>query len=124
MAGFWAFQEYPYDINLDSCLDVLGPWLEDCSTTHFEYLPLSLPQLPTRVQDVSILRQGYIALAESSKSQYERYIALSHCWGEAQAITTVKANLGNDFSGIRVSELPRTFQEVALITSKLETRYL
>ena len=80
------------DLNLNTCLHRLTLWLEDCCQNHpgCSY-PLDA-RLPKRLLDVSTLKTGCIQLVGCSAILSTRYIALSHCWGEAQTITTRMSN--------------------------------
>jgi hypothetical protein len=54
----------------------------------------------------------------------ERYVCLSHCWGNSKSITTVSANLEAHKRAIAFSDLPKTFQEAVIFTRKLGIQYL
>jgi len=105
---------------------MLRPWLEECSTKHSICNTPAVPgtQLPTRLLDVGFLENGFIRLVESSRFHFTEYIALSHCWGEAQPMTTVKSNLRAHYDKIPFRQLPATFRDAVLLTSALKLRYL
>jgi hypothetical protein len=56
--------------------------------------------------------------------QMGRYIALSHCWGKEQLITTTQATFWDRVSGIPLDSLPKTFQDAVQLTRRLKIRYL
>jgi hypothetical protein len=126
LPAFEISGEIPTNLNLDRCVEVVKLWLVECSQNHPACKPPlpSKSELPIRILDVKSLESGFIRLVESSRIQCAVYIALNHCWGEAQPITTVKSNLSDHYSGIPVHQLPATFHEAVLITSALKIRYL
>jgi len=54
----------------------------------------------------------------------EDYIALSHCWGPNQIITTTKATLQSRKAGIDLSMLSQVFRDAILVARRLHIRYL
>ncbi|RDL29706.1 uncharacterized protein BP5553_10686 [Venustampulla echinocandica] len=122
--AFGRLRDIPKTLDLEICLNILRPWLRDCSINHRDCLPANLSQMPSRILDVSGSRNECIALVESTTLQYENYIALSHCWGKTQMIMTVKSNFEDHLGGIQFDQLPKTFQEAVMITRQLEIRYL
>jgi Heterokaryon incompatibility protein (HET) len=52
------------------------------------------------------------------------YMTLSHCWGKAKFLTLTKESSSQLFKGIRLSLLPRTFQDAAKIVKRLGVDYL
>ncbi|KAH9209559.1 heterokaryon incompatibility protein-domain-containing protein, partial [Leptodontidium sp. 2 PMI_412] len=52
------------------------------------------------------------------------YMALSHCWGNGQSITTTTGNLSNHQTSIQKKLLSKTFREAIDITLQLGIRYL
>jgi hypothetical protein len=124
--AFGISRDMPTNLNLDSCLEVVKPWLEECSKNHPACKP-PLPsesEMPIRILDIESFESGFIRLVESSRIQCKDYITLSHCWGEVQPITTMKSNLKYHYSGIPIHQLPATFYEAVLITSALKIQYL
>lgn len=57
------------------------------------------------------------------------YIALSHCWGEAQddgvpSYCTTKENITARQAGFKVADLPLTFRDAVKVTRELKLQYL
>lgn len=85
------------------------------------------PKLPTRVLYVkdATSYNNSVRLVQSCGAT-GAYCALSHCWGpvERQPIRTLAGNIQDHYSGIRLTALPRTFQEAVFLTQRLGIHYL
>jgi hypothetical protein len=58
-------------------------------------------------------------------AQHERrYVALSHCWGSREIITTKVANIEERKRGIRLEDLSQTFRDAVIATRNLNMRFL
>lgn len=77
--------------------------------------------MPRRVLDLS---DGHIRLVETVPRQQGRYVALSHCWGKEQLLTTTRDTLASRMDGIDLQSMPRTFQDSINITRSLGIRYI
>lgn len=90
-----------------------------------EFDPAFLPTRILKIKDGSQGRQ--IVLLDTSQTAY-RYIALSHCWGSAEAANqmprTTSRNISQHREGIAVSSLTRTFQDAVDLTVKLGLQYI
>jgi hypothetical protein len=95
-------------------------WIESCDRDHHCYS--SIPPLPSRVLDVGLTSQ-YIRLVETL-GQYGKYVALSHCWGASNLISTRFDTLQSHRNGISLQDLPRTFQDAVSLCRYLQIRYL
>jgi hypothetical protein len=103
----------------------------DCETHHqscvprwkntTEYLPTRLLYVgPTSPSYLPILCEPAVDLHIPGLSDRRcNYIALSHCWGQKQIITTRKDNLKSHKLGIAWSALSLTFQEAITMTRAL-----
>ncbi|QDS73312.1 hypothetical protein FKW77_006029 [Venturia effusa] len=105
----------------DALLKVKG-WLHECTDNHERCHPYAEanPRLPTRVLD---LREPLIKLLPT-RGIRGRFIALSHCWGKAQLITTTSKTLSDRIQGIELRDLPPTFQDAVFICRELGVNYL
>ena len=80
--------------------------------------------MPLRLLDVDDnLSRGGIRLCES-KSLCGNYITLSHCWGNESPFTTQHSSMESRKQGIKLDELPKTFQDAICITRELGVKYL
>ncbi len=77
--------------------------------------------LPRRVLDLS---DGRIRLVETIAGQQGHYVALSHCWGKEQLLTTTRDTFASRVNGIELHDMPRTFQDSIQITRSLGIRYI
>ncbi|KAI1385210.1 HET-domain-containing protein [Hypoxylon trugodes] len=116
-------------------------WIENCDESHVSEIPegedpsqfsnyclpsqqrlLSLEKLPTRVVDVGRL-DGKVRLVEGNE-RAEKYLCLSHCWGEHQIITTTNSTLLERMHEIRTEDLSKTFSDAIQMTRRFEIDYI
>ncbi|KAM7211532.1 HET domain containing protein [Rhypophila decipiens] len=91
----------------------------------------NMPRLPTRVLDLGKLPgrsdlklDADLRLYVSQDGEVGQYVALSHCWGKLQLITTTKDTIDLRTKDIKFEELTRTFQDAVKVTRQLGIRYL
>jgi hypothetical protein len=58
------------------------------------------------------------------RNAIKHYATLSHCWGAFQPLRTSEENYESHKKCIRISELPRTFQDAVIIAKNLDIEYL
>ncbi|AEO66911.1 uncharacterized protein THITE_2128899 [Thermothielavioides terrestris NRRL 8126] len=83
--------------------------------------------LPSRVLDVETHTDGEfdgVKLVETGGRQRGRYIALSHCWGSSQSLTTTRSTIAARRAGVVLAALPKTYRDAVAITRALGVRYL
>ncbi|KAH0432247.1 tol-like protein [Colletotrichum camelliae] len=105
--------------------EILRKWIQDCDNdpTHRHCRPDENPNLPTRLLDVE---DNKIRLVES-KGLRDRYLALSHPWGDPEKhshFCTYTHNIANHMAGINWGQLPGTFKDAITTTRELGVRYL
>lgn len=88
------------------------------------YCGHELPRLPTRVLDVGLPDSDVNPRLFLSHGQTGFYIALSHCWGKSQILTTTSSTLVERQRGIQFASLSRTFQDAVIATRALGVTYL
>lgn len=69
----------------------------------------------------------YLYIIDEHDVQVGNYIALSYCWGTAEAsrtLITEESTLQDRKRGIRMADLPRTISDAVKITRKLSVRFL
>ena len=133
LSGFWDSFKTSRDLVKSyadpSAFKYVSQLLEGCIKSH----PLcrSTPDspLPQRVIDVGLKSQGTDPVEHCrlycSHGECEKYLTLSHCWGQAGTInTTTRENLEHQYNGIDWSSLSKTFQDAILVTRALGIRYL
>ncbi|KAH7319037.1 heterokaryon incompatibility protein-domain-containing protein [Rhexocercosporidium sp. MPI-PUGE-AT-0058] len=123
-SAFGPGSNVPQYLDVGVLVENLRIWLGYCLSGHHDCQFSGSTQAPGRLLDLEFLESGYVRLVNSSGMSQVQYVALSHCWGKAQPMTTTKANINSRLELIQVEELPKTFLDVALITSKLNIRYL
>jgi hypothetical protein len=108
------------------CINLARRWLSHCQANHTLCRDLNSAQnpLPNRVIDVGKTGDTSVRLHVPSAPQYEPYLTLSHCWGNADI---VKLNTRNEAvlqAGIPLQRLPKTFRDAISFTRALRLRYL
>jgi len=105
-------------------------WIKDCDETHPNcrgYASQSsdpeFRYLPTRVVHVgSTSQQPHIHISENH--QNDRYVALSHCWGEIPQVKTLEGNIEQHKKEIIFKRLSKTFQDALRATRRLGIEYI
>lgn len=111
--------------------ELLREWTQLCDAEHQCLSPQeslsSAFKLPTRVIDVGLQDDRSLRLVEPSGPFSERYITLSHCWGDTPPELSFRANKNTVrelTNRIEFDDLPRTFQDAVIVTRALGVRYL
>ncbi|KIW24960.1 uncharacterized protein PV07_10636 [Cladophialophora immunda] len=122
----WPIIGAAREISLNSssyaCMNLASQWIKECTDTHADCRRRSRHPLPTRVINVgSDVQDPFLY---ESRGEEAQYIALSHCWGDSVALTTTKENLADRKKGVRMDDLPRTFQDAITVARRLNIEYL
>ncbi|TGO64774.1 hypothetical protein BOTNAR_0084g00050 [Botryotinia narcissicola] len=99
--------------------DIARGWLRECVECH-DCHNTNLPQLPTRVIDVTP-NQTRIIHSNGIKANY---IALSHCWGGPIPTSSTTATLPQYQNELPFQTLPANFRDAITITRELGFQYL
>jgi hypothetical protein len=104
-------------------------WRRECATTHKHCHQIHQPPQtwPTRLVDIGDSSGTQDPFLKEMKDHPEPsgiYIALSHCWGKSQIITTTKATYSERTKAIPWSSLSKTFQDAITIARGLGVRYI
>jgi hypothetical protein len=107
---------------------VILEWRRDCATTH-KHCHRSQPSRawPTRLIDIgdsSSTQAPFLREMKEHPKVFGDYIALSHCWGKSQIITTTKATYIERTKAIPWSSLSKTFQDAIVLARALGVRYI
>ena len=114
-------------------VNVARTWLDTCVNSHGSACnpPAGADNgwMPTRLLEVVPGSDRiYLRLQDSpalTPSPDNRYVALSHCWGQGGTpFTTTHSTLPSRIAGIDVNTLPQTFQDSVTLTERLGLRYL
>jgi hypothetical protein len=124
------------DLDSSARSALLLTWLDWCDKSHNcnrNRVGLGTG-LPTRLLHVGPLKElGHnadrVRLIHISEATSQRYVALSHCWGqlpeeEQRRFCTTPSNLDRRLQGFNVSELSKTFQDAVIVTRELGIDYL
>ncbi|KAK5626679.1 hypothetical protein RRF57_002394 [Xylaria bambusicola] len=124
----------PISVPNISSIQLLRAWLAKCDQSHKcrqhrienrhnKYTPA------TRLLNVSPSSNPDDLRLDVSKVGTDRYIALSHCWGQSDLDRlpphcTTKDNVKRRQGKFKLSELPKTFQDAIEVTRELGVQYL
>lgn len=125
ISAFGTSRTVVSNMDLSHCLSLAVGWMKKCNEDHTLCGKTVNSKLPTRVIDVGLEEKGEtVYLKETTESDQDPYISLSHCWGKEQIITTTTKTLQDRKTGIKLSELSNTFRHAVEITRGLGIRYL
>ena len=85
-------------------------------------MPMAI-EYPTRLLGVRQPRTVQLVLTKTIPGR-NRYVTLSHCWGETPIFTHTKKTAKKLLAGISEDELPKTFREAVVATRRLCVDYL
>jgi hypothetical protein len=99
-------------------------WLRTCELDHANCAidHTALPKRLLNIQDPS--NPGIRLIDCEFEDSNVRYVALSHCWGKQQLITTTRATEVSRRRGISMEELSKTFQDAVEVSRGLGFQYL
>ncbi|KAH7357083.1 heterokaryon incompatibility protein-domain-containing protein [Rhexocercosporidium sp. MPI-PUGE-AT-0058] len=126
---FSTASDVPFELSVETCSSTVFDWIKDCRLNH-EACTAEKPEkkeLPHRLLDLKQREAASVFLVETrdnSACRAERYATLSHCWGKAHVIQTIKGNLLLRMQGIDWDSLPKTFQDAVAIVRALSIRFL
>ncbi|KAH7110071.1 heterokaryon incompatibility protein-domain-containing protein [Dendryphion nanum] len=108
--------------DLENTSMTIQVWLDQCATNHTNCTyPVPRP-LPTRLVEVGQDDESIRLIESSGESGY--YIALSHCWGPAQLITTTKSTMMDRKTNIPAKLLSKTFHQAIQLTRQLGAKFI
>ncbi|KAH7088791.1 heterokaryon incompatibility protein-domain-containing protein [Paraphoma chrysanthemicola] len=116
------FREIHEDPISSECINRVKEMLDHCEEVHQNCRASSPATLPRRVVDIGTSNAD-IKLYESNAEAAD-YVALSHCWGSSQNLTTTKATISEHKLGIAWDIIPKTFQDATRISRELAFRYI
>lgn len=96
-------------------------WIQNCVTRH-GCSDNALTVLPTRVVSTGV-DDSPIRIV-SGNLKHDRYICLSHCWGQERPLVTTTKNLSSFAEQIPWSAIPATFQDAILFARRLGIQYI
>jgi len=121
--GIWS----PAGSSVPEKLSTIRSWLNSCMAGHARCdMPATTTGsqfLPRRLLQVGSSECRLVDTTETAPSD-ARFVALSHCWGAAPPIRTLRQNLDSFHKAIPPAALPRTFLDAITIVRALGIRYL
>ncbi|GAP88441.2 putative tol-like protein [Rosellinia necatrix] len=107
--------------------EIIKKWISDCDQNHECYSNVD-GFIPTRLLDIRNKDSGTIRLLVNNhdRSIFGHYATLSHRWGSPQqkSLCTYKSNISELKQGIKISALPRTFQDAVCIAYGIGLQFL
>ncbi|KAJ4863403.1 heterokaryon incompatibility protein (HET) domain-containing protein [Trichoderma breve] len=130
-----ALLREPSDINVsststasDETFAKIGDWIHRCEQDHTQCTRFrsQVPWYPTRLLDVGPEGNSSFALVHSAQAidKDEKYMTLSHRWGDAKVPTLTTKTIINWAQGLSVKILPKTFQDFIMLAQRLQIRYV
>ncbi|EKG16810.1 Heterokaryon incompatibility [Macrophomina phaseolina MS6] len=110
--------------------ELVTSWLRECINEHTtcNHLPALAKQLPTRLVEVKSadIHNGINArLCYGGSLPFDAvYVTLSHCWGSKDFLTLTSSNIAAWTESLPTKQLPQTFRDAMLITSRLGYKYI
>jgi hypothetical protein len=118
----------------EECVQMVSNWIGNCVRDHSSCQPLVRSEnsfLPTRLLEIGNHESGleFIRLRLNLELRSEKdvkYLALSHCWGNAipEIATTTVATLASHLEGISAQNLTSNFKDICLLARKLGLKYV
>ncbi|KAI1181095.1 HET-domain-containing protein [Nemania sp. FL0916] len=127
-----AALDYSHHINSDSTSSdetwqLALKWIDICRTNPHDSCASGQVDewYPTRLLDVGQHEDSHIRLIQTSDmSPSSGYVALSHCWGAAEFLKLTKETARQLHDGVKITNLPLTFQHAIIVTRKMQRRYM
>ncbi len=113
------------ETSIPTKLSTITSWLSDCISNH-ERCKLSVGYLPKRLIFIGSLECPLPKIVQTThlSSSDTKYVALSHCWGPALPIRTLKSNEAMFSKGIPFALIPQTFRDTLRIAEALGIQYV
>lgn len=100
-------------------------WLKTCLDTHRFCTKPAKCYMPTRLIEIMDSSDDFtIRLRLTKGSESEPYIALSYCWGGAQAVKCMNSLIDQWLVSISRPLLPQTIQDSIIVCRRLGVRFL
>lgn len=115
----------PQNFDSKESLKSAKTWFKNCEQNHTK-CSIQPTFLPTRFLDlypsdglneIKFIDTNHLDITS-------RYIALSHCWGKEQIITTTRATEGDRRQSIKLDQLLKTFHDAVIVSRQLNIQYL
>ncbi len=98
--------------------------MQNCVKNHEHSKASGSVPLPSRVLDLECCTNRTEIRLQQTGGLHGTYAALSHCWGQTGHFTTSRASIAARREGIKIEELPQTFQDAVEIVRRVGVRYL
>lgn len=122
----YARQKRSFFTGSEISMDLTKSWLDKCIEVHNSCRQTRTLQLPTRLIDISSgTKKLFIHSTSGAQEQQNvEYVALSHCWGDAQFLKLRMTNFFELRDGFSIDELPRTWREAIAVARYLGFKYI
>jgi len=114
------------EMTSDSVFQQISCWIQHCDENHKHCLrdANSTPRRLLEIGDPLQNGETWTIRLVQDIQESVKYIALSHCWGKSQNLTTTTASLESRLKSISWNDLPKTYQDAITVTRKLNLRYV
>lgn len=111
--------------NTSQSIPLVKEWFQTCQKLHAACNYQTQRYTPTRLLDLQAPHPK-LCLSSLLKGKDLQYATLSHCWGAstAEVFKLTKSTLASYMTGVKIEELPKTFQDAIKTCSKLKIRYI
>lgn len=111
------------DAGNEEVLSRAAAWVHNCVENH-EHCNASTAPLPSRLLDLNYPSSPDGIRLWEAEGAHGHYATLSHCWGESGHFTTSRASIAARKQGIKLEEMPKTFQDAVIIARRVGMQYL
>ncbi|KAH6708824.1 heterokaryon incompatibility protein-domain-containing protein [Leptodontidium sp. MPI-SDFR-AT-0119] len=106
-------------------------WLNECVNNHrmCRHVSPAATWYPTRLVDMGSMAMGHVKVVQQGENDHQitgRYVTLSHCWGlrPQKVLRLTNDTLAQFEDGIKIEDLPTTFQHAMDFACRLGVRYI
>ncbi|GAB7355542.1 hypothetical protein MBLNU459_g6020t1 [Dothideomycetes sp. NU459] len=122
---YFLGRERLVDYDSDGAIRRIREWLDRCNTTHNLWCARKRnTPLPRRVIDLGPPSESSAPVLLETHGTFDRYVALSYCWGALPQVKTLRHLLKGFAESIDESQLSRTIRDAFCVTRRLELRYI
>lgn len=112
-------------INTRTSLTQAKAWIDCCESSHTTCKAVGGSSWkPTRLLEIGSPASDHVRLSNGIDLAHDQYVTLSHCWGNRTLLCLTKLSEPVLREGIRISKLPKSFEDAIHIAEFLGVKYL
>lgn len=127
MAGLQIRRKLPSNTGAVETWSTIDKWIQDCSKHHRCMAGLNANWYPARLVERLQHERFRVIRSDSILFQLgsgQRYITLSHRWGDGDFLKLTTDNLSTLENGLPVSHLRKAFQESLIVAERMNISYV